>query len=561
MYSALLGRFNIARWRCVGLLAGAASLAGCAGPGSPGWFAAPVPPSAASAFGPDASVCAGWFDKLDSVTDQAGVRDGSAHRLKAYPFLSADRFLASFGEEVAGQPLAFEVWVQRLAELDRQARAVELANLPLQFVPLLTTVADGAQPFSGAEANYDKRAIRAKTRRCASLAEEALIQILREGNESGRRTRGSLGALAQVPDDYSAIKRAAGLYPLTRRPFFAGVERWQHSATDKFAATARADKPAPRVLSYRPAGEPITPSRITALYAGRQPDALGMARLSPQDEASLLQAYAPDLEIETRGDFDRFGSLFWAAAKPGGEAPAGAVAAPAVAFDQPVMYQRLAYTRHHGQTLLQLVYSVWFPERPAASGLDLLSGKLDSVVLRLTLAPDGTPWLYDSIHSCGCYHLFFTTPGAVPKPAPQARVEWAFVPASLPSLAVGQRVVMRLASGSHYVEGLRALTMQSPGNLGGAAPPVPATAYALRSDQALRSLPVAGVPGAVTRSAFWPDGIVPGTERGERLLFWPMGIDSPGAMRQWGRQPTAFVGRRHFDDANLLEQRFELGPK
>jgi hypothetical protein len=35
-----------------------------------------------------------------------------------------------------------------------------------------------------------------------------------------------------------------------------------------------------------------------------------------------------------------------------------------------------------------------------------------------------------------------------------------------------------------------------------------------------------------------------------------MGITSPGAMRQWGRHPTAFVGRRHFDDARLIEQRF-----
>ncbi len=27
-------------------------------------------------------------------------------------------------------------------------------------------------------------------------------------------------------------------------------------------------------------------------------------------------------------------------------------------------------------------------------------------------------------------------------------------------------------------------------------------------------------------------------------------------MRQWGRHATAFVGRRHFDDAYLMEQRF-----
>jgi hypothetical protein len=36
-----------------------------------------------------------------------------------------------------------------------------------------------------------------------------------------------------------------------------------------------------------------------------------------------------------------------------------------------------------------------------------------------------------------------------------------------------------------------------------------------------------------------------------------MGISSPGSMRQSGRQPTAFIGRRHFDDADLLEKRFE----
>jgi hypothetical protein len=27
-------------------------------------------------------------------------------------------------------------------------------------------------------------------------------------------------------------------------------------------------------------------------------------------------------------------------------------------------------------------------------------------------------------------------------------------------------------------------------------------------------------------------------------------------MRQWGRHATAFVGRRHFDEADLLERRF-----
>lgn len=536
--------------RLAGVLLAAHVLAGCAG------WSQPAAPDAGNDAG--AAGCARWFQTLDDVTRQAGVGDGSAHRLADYPFLRSDRFLASFGEEVAGNSLALEAWVSRLAELDRHARALELGNLPLQFVPLLSASANrmnsASSPATPAAA-YDKQPISAATRRCAGLAEAALIKTLRAPESEPERRK--LAAQAQVPDDYSAVKRAFGLYPLTRQPFFSGVRRWQQSAAEKFLATLQLDPKTLPVIHYRPAGEPVTSSQIAEIYAKRQPDVLGMARLSTGDEAALLRAYAPDLQIETGGDFDRFGPLLWAAQSPTVAARAGTAASPTVDIRQPVMYQRLAYTRHHGQTLLQLVYSVWFPERPLAPGIDLLGGKLDSVALRLTLAPDGTPWLYDSIHSCGCYHLFFTTPGAVPRPAPRASVEWAFVPATLPALAVGQRVVMRLSSGSHYVEGLQALNAQMSDQLNATAPQPAASPYTLMNDQALQALPVTGASGGVTRSAFWPHGIVPGTERGERLLFWPMGIDSAGAMRQWGRQPTAFVGRRHFDDADLLQQRFD----
>jgi hypothetical protein len=76
----------------------------------------------------------------------------------------------------------------------------------------------------------------------------------------------------------------------------------------------------------------------------------------------------------------------------------------------------------------------------------------------------------------------------------------------------------------------------------------------MRDYDELRSLP----RPVGRRSVFGEDGLIAGTERTERFLFWPMGIESAGAMRQWGRHATAFVGRRHFDDADLLERRFEL---
>jgi hypothetical protein len=37
-----------------------------------------------------------------------------------------------------------------------------------------------------------------------------------------------------------------------------------------------------------------------------------------------------------------------------------------------------------------------------------------------------------------------------------------------------------------------------------------------------------------------------------------MGVRDAGAQRQWGHHATAFVGRRHFDDPDLIDQRFDV---
>jgi len=192
-----------------------------------------------------------------------------------------------------------------------------------------------------------------------------------------------------------------------------------------------------------------------------------------------------------------------------------------------------------------LNYAIWFPERPLESGWDILGGRLDGVLWRVTLAPDGEPWVYDTIHHCGCYHQFFPTPRAELKPQPETLDEGALVPQRLPRADSDTRITLRLASGTHYLERIV---------LDG-APAGPAAEYAFAGDDTLRSLPL---NEAERRSVFRPDGIVPGSERGERWLFWPMGVPEPGAQRQWGRHATAFVGRRHFDDPGLLERYFTL---
>jgi hypothetical protein len=320
--------------------------------------------------------------------------------------------------------------------------------------------------------------------------------------------------------------RALGLYPLARWPFFAGVQRWQDEHAREVARWG--DAPPAGLARHRPpamAAGPLPPWRA---------DALGVPRLAPEEAAHWLAAHAPVFEIETTGAHDAFGAPRWST-----------LPAPQVDTRAAVVYQRIAYTVIAGQVWPQLVYTLWFPERPLAGPFDLLGGALDGVIVRLTLAPDGRVRLVDPIHACGCYHQFFPASDVTPRPDAPRHVEWAFTPARLPALGPGERLVVRIATRTHDVSGIA-----RDGAGGG-------TAYLLRPEEELRRLPARD---ATTRSLYGPDGLVAGSERRERYVFWPMGIASAGAMRQWGHHATAFVGRRHFDDADLLDRRFDFAP-
>jgi hypothetical protein len=337
---------------------------------------------------------------------------------------------------------------------------------------------------------------------------------------------------AQVPDSYSNWKRVVGLYAFTSIAFSKGVEDWQKEAMAGVRNAGLQTPPVAGVVRYEAAVRPGTADKVAPVFSHLRNDALGIPQFTEHQRELLFDAYAPAFEIDTTGDYDRFGALSW-----------GAGSAPDIDLTRQVAYKRIAFTRFYGKILTQLVYTIWFPERPPASAGDILAGKLDGVVIRVTLGTDGAPLVYDTMHPCGCYHMFFPTALVKSLPAPPGREEWAFVPAVLPALGAAQRVVVRVASRTHYVTGIRADSADA------------GIAYHFSDDNDLRALPAAD---QATRSAFGPDGIVPGTERGERYLFWPMGIDNAGAMRQWGNHATAFIGRRHFDDANLFERRFAM---
>lgn len=465
------------------------ALAGCAS-------LAPTPYTA-HAVAPQDAECARQFEALDHAVERAGVRDAEHERIAGFPSLRIDRLGAALRPQAAANEAAFDAWLQRGRRLDLEARRVERDNLPAgaAALPSATTLT-------------------------------ACSQRLTDAVRADAAARPVLLARAEVPERYSTAMRVAGLYALTRVPFFAGVERWQaaHEAAMRDAAVS--PRPATRLVPEAP--------QTQAPAAAFERDALGLPRLDDASAESLLAAHAPVFDIEARGPFDVIGTPGWQAD-----------GRMAVDTTRPVVYQRIAHTRVQGRLRLQLVYTLWFPERPKRGTFDLLGGALDGVVVRLTLGPDGRPWMLDTIHACGCYHLFFPTPGVTLRPGAPTDEEWAFVPAALPALAPGQHVAVRIESATHYVLGVTAV----------ASTPAGDARYMHRPESDLRRLPL---PNGGTRSLYGPDGLVAGSERTERFFFWPMGIGSAGAMRQWGHHATAFVGRRHFDDVDLLERRFDF---
>lgn len=474
-----------------------ALLAGCA--------PQPAPPRAAA----DAAqlACADWYRTLDAQIDRAGARDAQDTRLPGHPYLRLDRFTASFAPQAAQDPRAFAAWLARARALDREARRVELRNLP------------PAALREGVDAALARGAACARVLATRDFADAAARRRLLEQ--------------AAVPGDYDRTARVVGLYPLTALPFSDGVARWQAEVVASFRATFDGAPPAAPLRRYAPdAGQALPAAQVGALLARAPRDALGVPRLSAQERDRLFATFAPVFEIETTGPYDRPGAPTW-----------GGAAVVAVDTARPTVYRRLAFTRDGDQVLVQLVYTLWFSERP---GDDILAGRLDGLVWRVTLAGDGAPLVYDSIHPCGCFHQFFPTARVEATPAPEPLIEWAFVPRPAPPLGPGERIVLRVATRTHYLTGLAT----EPRDRAAAATPL-----ALEEEDALRSLPL---PGGGRRSLYGPDGLVAGSERPERQYFWPMGIASAGQMRQWGRQATAFVGRRHFDDAFLIALRFRI---
>lgn len=258
-----------------------------------------------------------------------------------------------------------------------------------------------------------------------------------------------------------------------------------------YAAVRSPSKREGPIVRFAPPPAGLPRSTVAGMLALARLDPLGQPLLTDRAFEQVAATYAPSFELAVASDADRFGELRWRRRQ----------AAPYVDGAEPVLYIQPAYARLGERSLLQVVYTMWFP---SASSPDLLDG----LVWRVTLSPEGEPVGYDTMQPCGCRHRFFATP--------------------LP--AEGERPLLRLGP-DHAIEAVSLVR----GNDS-------LVRYGLRSYDELRSL--RSLEGT-HRSIFGPDGAMAGAA-------------SAGAARQWGRQATDADGRPHFDDADLIEKRFNL---
>jgi hypothetical protein len=349
---------------------------------------------------------------------------------------------------------------------------------------------------------------------------DELVESLQDDAAAWPRLR----AASAVPDAYLEWRRVFGLYPLFAPVARAGAVRLAQSLDVDFIDVV--DPTAGQRYALAP------PRAETLEVPKLARDALGLVQIDVATAAMLLRRHAPDLVM--RGDTD--------ADRPGRIDPR----LPArVDPRDPVLYTQVHHGFFAGRAHLQLIYSWWFSARPARHALDVLAGSLDGLTLRATLDEDGEVLIYDLMHNCGCYHMFLPGPRLVFDPERRGLEEDAWVPLSLPRDWHSDRLLLELDAGTHYVRAVARAPSSANDRV---------HTYRLRAQDELRVL---DSPHGGYTSLFDAQGLVPHTTRLERFILWPFGVRAAGSMRQWGHHATAFVGRRHFDDPDLIERYFE----
>jgi hypothetical protein len=503
----LMGRHVMNRCLASGLMVVVTLFWGCA---------TPRPPRDLPISG-NTGQCREYLSRLDARVDEAGVRDASVSRVSGFPYLRSNRFLAALREDLRTEAQGKE-WARWMRDLDRQARAKEIANLPQWAIEGLSSRGGVVQ---------ERVVLGALAARCAD-------DLLRdEGSEVEFHV--SATDSTRVPDEYSWLLQAVGLYPLAAIPVALATAGVGERIRAMFQLPPD-DLPVDGRLGWfvPPHGPYSDPQEIRSILDLSSRNSLGVPLPDPEQSRRLARAFAPIWMQVVANDRDRIGKVHWLHGRL------------EIDIGRPSVYYYLTHTYWKGKPLLQINYVVWYAERGGGTTPWMERGHLDGLTIRVTLEEGGAILALDGMHNCGCFH-FFVPKSRELREAPSALFGFApLVPQWLPELPQGARLAVRVSASRHLVQRVLASVISPE-----------AVPYELVPYDELEALPT---EHGASESMFDGHGIAKGSERVEQFILFPMGIPRIGAMRQRGHHAIAFTGRVHFDDPDLFERSFFDAP-
>jgi len=440
--------------------------------------------------------CAFQLVDFKRAVQQQGVQDAQLLWTPRYPHHAFDRFSVSLIPGLIS-PQSKKQWLRYVARQAEIQRKVEFQNLPNKA---------GFQLGSNEE--------------CAQQLTASTINDRQFWLHLQQRP-------PTIPSDYQSWQRVFGLYPISKSLATPSIDSEKKRIINGFIQPLHDDNVTYAVTEK----SPLNQQEIHRWFQqATQLTPLSWPLLSDKQIARLANHYAPEFLIETVSLDDKPGQLEY---QRNGQ--------PRVNTNKPTLYVSQGYTQFHGKILLQLNYSLWFANRTAKASLDPYAGQFDGILVRLTLDSQGKPYILDSIHHCGCYHMVFALDQQLAFAKRNTNIE-APITMRLHPKQNAQTLRVTFTNGDHMVKGVHWSHSSSQ-----------ARHLNVLNYQQLRSMPI---QGGQYKSLFDEQGMLMASKRLERLYLWPFGVKSPGTMRQVGHHAIAFIGERHFDDAYVLSELF-----
>jgi hypothetical protein len=456
-----------------------------------------------------------FFDELDKAVAAADVRDAATFSIAGFPYLRANRFIASFRGQLADDRQK-EQWVQWMQRLDLEARKKEIFNLPPEHFKNLAT-------RFGEPLNRDTL-----YRQLVFNSDQLFMHDQRHPDFFN-----SLQSAIVIPDEYSTTMRVIGIYPLAAlvvamvtHSVYGDITAWHQLPRDELNTLGE-------LRGYGPLYHTAySQDHIRAILKRSQQNPLDIPLPSESDRQTLLTTFAPLLFQDVAADYDEIGEVVWQDHQV------------TVNSAVPTVYYYFSYARFKSKPVLQINYTVWYSARDGPNSPWIERGPLDGLTIRVSLDSEGRPFMLDIMNNCGCYHLFVPPQERIRRVLSSPLAIDAFIPRWMPESFPQQRLSLRIISGWHQVDNIATANTMSD-----------LIPYRMVPYERLEMLPHGD---ARHESIFNSDGIAKNTGRIEPLIFFPMGIPDVGSMRQRGHHAIKLVGRADFDDPDLFDQNFEF---